>query len=85
MFSFLPLIAAAAPSPEVDPDLNLVPERVVYAARTEVDFDGVELDAHVVRPDCVLIPEPRRPGFTRLILLRSDFRDAIDATADGVR
>jgi hypothetical protein len=85
IFPSLALITVAAAAPHLSPDLDAIPERVVYATRTELEFDSVELDARVVRPDVVLLPEPRRPGFTPLIRLRADFRDTIDAGTAGVR
>ncbi len=47
--------------------------KVVYKQRPEIDFEGVEVEGSLVRPQGSLILDRKKGSFTPLIQLREDF------------
>ena len=47
--------------------------QVVYKQRTEIDFEGIEIEGALVRPQGALVLDRRRGSFNPLIQLREDF------------
>jgi len=46
---------------------------VVYKAKTEIDFEGIEIDGMLVKPEGSLVLERKSASFNPLIRLRTDF------------
>jgi len=69
---------ALADDPEEEP-------KVVYKARTEIDFEGVEIAGELVRPQGSLVMERHSAQFNPLIKLRTDFDKEIDDSVDEVK
>ena len=59
--------------------------RVVYKAKTEIDFEGVEVDGELVRPQGSLVLERKRAQFNSMIKLRTDFDDEMDKSVDEIK
>ena len=59
--------------------------KVVYKAKTEIDFEGVEIDGELVRPQGSLILDRKRAQFNSMIKLRTHFDDLMDETVDEVK
>lgn len=59
--------------------------KVVYKAKTEIDFEGVEVDGELVKPQGALLLDRKRANFNPLIKLRTDFDDEMDKSVDEVK
>jgi hypothetical protein len=59
--------------------------KVVYKQRTEIDFEGVEVQGELVRPQGSLLLHRRSAHFNPLIKLRTDFDDEIDKSVDEIK
>ena len=59
--------------------------KVVYKAKTEIDFEGVEIEGELVKPQGSLILDRQRAKFNPLIKLRVDFDDEMDKTVDEIK
>jgi hypothetical protein len=59
--------------------------KVIYKERTEIDFEGVEIQGELVRPQGSLVIERKRAKFNPMIKLRTDFDDEIDKSVDEVK
>jgi hypothetical protein len=59
--------------------------KVVYKAKTEIDFEGVEVQGELVRPQGSLLLERKRAQFNSMIKLRTDFDDEMDKSVDEVK
>lgn len=59
--------------------------KVVYKAKTEIDFEGVEIDGELVKPQGQLILDRQRAQFNPLIKLRTDFDDEMDKSVDEIK
>ncbi len=61
------------------------PREVVYKQRTEIDFEGVEVQGQLVKPQGTLILDRKRASFNPLIKLRTDFDDEMDKSVDEIK
>ncbi len=59
--------------------------KVVYKQRTEIDFEGVEIEGELVKPQGSLVLDRRHAKFNPMIKLRTDFDDEMDKTVDEIK
>tara|TARA_R110000824_G_scaffold400759_2_gene609254 strand:- start:966 stop:1232 length:267 start_codon:yes stop_codon:yes gene_type:complete len=59
--------------------------KVVYKERTEIDFEGVEIQGELVRPQGALLLDRKRAQFNSMIKLRLDFDDEMDKSVDEIK
>jgi len=59
--------------------------KVVYKQRTEIDFEGVEIDGELVKPQGSLLLERKHAKFNPMIRLRTDFDDEMDKSVDEIK
>ena len=80
----LPLLstAAMAQDEETDPDSG---RQVKYKARTEIDFEGVDVSGELVKPQGQLLLDRKKANFNPLIRLREDFNEEMRQSIDEVK
>lgn len=59
--------------------------RVVYKQKTEIDFDGVEVQGELVKPQGAMMIDRKRAKFNPMIKLRTDFDDEMDKSVDEIK
>jgi RNase P/RNase MRP subunit p29 len=59
--------------------------KVVYKERTEIDFEGVEVQGELVKPQGSLLLERKHAKFNPMIKLRTDFDDEMDKSVDEIK
>ena len=59
--------------------------KVVYKQRTEIDFDGVEVQGELVKPQGSLLLERKHAKFNPMIKLRTDFDDMIEDSVKEIK
>jgi hypothetical protein len=59
--------------------------KVVYKQKTEIDFEGLNVDAALVKPAGSLVLERKKASFNPLIKLRSNFNEEIDKSTDEIK
>jgi hypothetical protein len=59
--------------------------KVIYKARTEIDFEGVNVDGELVKPQGAMMIDRKRANFNPLIKLRTDFDDEMDKSVDEIK
>jgi hypothetical protein len=69
-------------SPALAQDEN---RKVTYKARTEIDFEGVDVEGELVKPQGQLLLDRRKANFNPLIRLREDFNDEMKKSVDEVK
>jgi len=67
MLFYLFMLTAQADEPE-EP-------KVVYKKQTEIDFEALELEGQLLKPQGALLLERKRATFNPLITLRTDFNE----------
>ena len=58
---------------------------ITYKQRTEIDFEGVEVQGQLVRPQGTLVLERKRGHFNPLIKLRTDFDDEMHRSVNEIK
>ena len=59
--------------------------KVVYKDRTEIDFETLELEGELVKPQGALLLERKKANFNPLIRLRKDFTLEIKQSVNDVQ
>lgn len=60
-----------------DSDLEESDRKVVYKQKTEIDFESLDVEATIQRPQSSLILERKKSAFNPLVKIRSDWDDLI--------
>ena len=59
--------------------------KVVYKQKTEIDFEDLEIEGILQKPQSALVLERKKANFNPLIKLRTDWNDAIEQSVDEVK
>ena len=59
--------------------------KVVYRQKTEIDFEGLDVEASLVKPQGTLVIERKQASFNPLIKLRTDFNAEIDQSTQEIK
>ena len=81
VYFLLSLILSLA---HADPD-KLKDANVVYKQKTEIDFEGIELEGHLIKPQGSLVIERKTAAFNPLIKLRTDFNHEMSLSVQEVK
>jgi hypothetical protein len=59
--------------------------KVVYRKETTIDFEDLEIEGILVKPQSALVLERKKASFNPLIKLRTDWNDKIEENVDEVK
>ena len=59
--------------------------QIVYKQKTEIDFEGLEIDGELVRPQGSLLLERQGAKFNPMIKLRIDFDDEMEKSVQEIK
>ncbi len=59
--------------------------QIVYKQRTEIDFEGLEIEGTLVRPQGALILDRTAGSFNPLIRLRMDFEPELNNSVNYIK
>ena len=59
--------------------------KVVYKQKTEIDFESVEVQGELVKPQGSLVLERKRAQFNSMVWIRSDFDNEMDKSVEEVK
>ncbi len=76
------LAFTATPALAQDDDAS---RQVKYKERTEIDFEGVDVQGELVKPQGQLLLDRRKASFNPLIRLREDFNNEMKQSVDEVK
>ena len=68
-----------------EPEESTLERRVVYKQRTEIDFEGIEIEGALVRPQGALILDRTAGSFNPLIRLRIDFEPELNNSVNYIK
>lgn len=60
-------------------------ERVVYRNKTEIDFEDLEIEGVLQKPQSALVLERKKAQFNPLIQLRQNFNPEIEQSVDDIK
>jgi len=73
---------AVAQDSEIDESTGRM---IKYKARTEIDFEGVDVTGELVKPQGQLLLDRKKASFNPLIRLREDFNAEMKQSLDEVK
>lgn len=59
--------------------------KVVYKQKTEIDFEDLEIEGILQKPQSALVLERKKANFNPLIKLRTDWKDEMDQSVDEIK
>lgn len=59
--------------------------KVKYKERTEIDFEGLDVNGELVKPSGALLLDRKRANFNPLIRLRTDFNQEMAESVDEIK
>lgn len=77
---FIPSDSALAQDEKAEDD-----RKIVYKQKTEIDFEGLEVEGVLQKPQSALVIERRSASFNPLIKLRDNWNDQIEINTDEVK
>jgi hypothetical protein len=60
-------------------------DRVVYKSKTEIDFEDLEIEGVLQKPQSALILDRKKASFNPLIRIRTDWKDEIEHSVDEIK
>ena len=69
----------------VSPAMAQDDRQIKYKERTEIDFEGVDVQGELVKPQGQLLLDRRKANFNPLIKLRQDFKDEMKQSVNEVK
>ncbi len=93
MFRLLPLMLAfvgfafssglaRAEDDEVDAESG---RKIQYKSKTEIDFEGLDVEGEMVKPSSALVLDRKKASFNPLIKMRENFNPEMEESIDEVR
>jgi hypothetical protein len=58
---------------------------IVYKKKTEIDFEGVDIEGQLVKPQGALLLDRKRASFNPLIKLRTDFNPEMSSSVNEIK
>lgn len=77
VFAFFSIFFAASAYAE-DGTEDVGDRKVIYRQKTEIDFEGVEVEGVLVKPSSSLVLERKKAAFNPLVKIRTDWDDMIE-------
>jgi len=59
--------------------------QIVYKQKTEIDFEGIDVEGQLVKPEGQLITEREIAQFNPLIKLRYDFNEEMSQSVNEIK
>jgi len=60
-------------------------QKVTYKSKTEIDFEGLEVEGVLQKPQSALILERKKASFNPLIKIRTDWHAEIAESVDEIK
>lgn len=73
---------ARADDDEVDADSG---RKIQYKSKTEIDFEGLDVEGEMVKPSSALVLDRKKASFNPLIKMRENFNPEMEESIDEVR
>ena len=80
---FLLLLSLAHAADDADSDTG--DRKIIYRQKTEIDFEGLDIEGEMVRPSSSLILERKKADFNPLVKIRTEWNDEIELSVDEAK
>ena len=59
--------------------------KIIYRQKTEIDFEGLEIEGILQKPQSSLVIDRKKASFNPLIKLRTNWSDEIESSTDEIK
>jgi len=59
--------------------------KITYKSKTEIDFEGLDVEGEMVKPSSALVLDRKKAAFNPLIKMRENFNPEMEESIDEVR
>ena len=59
--------------------------KVVYKSKTEIDFEDLNIEGELQKPQSALVLDRKKANFNPLVRLRTDWNDEIDHSVNEIK
>jgi hypothetical protein len=80
-----PALAQDTPPADTTAGTDDSGQKVLYKKKTEIDFEGLDVNGELVKPSGMLLLDRKRASFNPLIKIRSDFNEEMAASVDEIK
>ncbi len=85
ILTFLLLLLFSSTAMGDDPTWDDDAKKVVYKRQTEIDFEELEIEGVLQRPQSALVLERKKASFNPLVKLRTDWNVEIEESVDSIK
>lgn len=82
---FLPLLLVSSDHALAQDETPADDRKVTYRQKTEIDFEGLEIEGVLQKPQGALVLDRKKASFNPLIKLRTDFNSEIDQSTQEIK
>ena len=82
---YLILLTLALGSSSAIADDTKEEPKVIYKQKTEIDFEGVEIEGELVKPQGALLLNRRAARFNPMVWIRTDFDDEMNKMVEEIK
>ena len=82
---FILSVALLTPATAYAGDSEDSDRKVVYRTKTEIDFEDLEIEGILQKPQSALILERKKASFNPLVKLRTDWKDEMEQSVDEIK
>lgn len=82
MIMFLLASLALGDDSDENQDSN---RKIIYRQKTEIDFEGLEIEGILQKPQSSLVIDRKKASFNPLIKLRTNWSDEIESSTDEIK
>jgi hypothetical protein len=79
------LVGAFSTAAMAQDEENTDGRKVTYKQKTEIDFEGLDVNGELVKPSSALVLDRKKASFNPLIKLREDFNPEMEQSIDEVK
>lgn len=83
--AFLPLLLLQTDRALAQDEAPEDDRKIVYKQKTEIDFEGLDIEGVLQKPQGALVIDRRNASFNPLIKLRTDFNAEISQSTNDVK
>ena len=59
--------------------------KIIYRQKTEIDFEGLDIEGEMVKPSSSLVLERKKADFNPLVKIRTEWNDEIEFSVDEAK
>ena len=79
------LVLLSGPALAEDPPAEEPERQIIYKEKTEIDFEGLEIEGELIKPQGALLLDRRSATFNPLIKLRTDFDKEMEDSVQEIK